>query len=81
MTVLLTTHDMLDIEKVCARMIIDKGRIIYDGAVAGMKERFTPYQVLAVDFADGVSDVEIKRAELLECEGQQARTGIKQPVP
>lgn len=73
-TVLLTTHDMSDIEKVCSRMlIIDKGRIIYDGAVAGMKERFTPYRTLIVDFADGAGDVETDRAELIGWEGQRAR--------
>ena len=73
-TVLLTTHDMSDIEKVCERMmIIDQGRIIYDGAIAGMKERFTPYRVLVVDFADGVADIEIDRAELMERENRRAR--------
>ena len=30
----LTTHDMTDIEKVCSRiMIIDHGRIVYDGSL------------------------------------------------
>ena len=73
-TVLLTTHDLSDIEKVCERMmIIDQGRIIYNGAIEGMKERFTPYRVLVVDFADGVSDVEIDRAELMERENRRAR--------
>ena len=73
-TVLLTTHDMSDIEKVCERMmIIDNGRIIYNGSIAGIKERFTPYRVLVVDFAEGVSEVKIPRAELMEREGQRAR--------
>ena len=73
-TVLLTTHDMLDIEKVCDRMmIIDKGKVIYDGPIAGMKERFTPYRVLVVDFADGESDVKIDLAELMEYKNRQAR--------
>ncbi|MCI0581229.1 MAG: ATP-binding cassette domain-containing protein [Chloroflexi bacterium] len=73
-TVLLTTHDLSDIEKVCDRlMIIDKGHIIYDGPVAGLKERVTPYRVLVVDFADGVANVAIDGAELMEREGQQAR--------
>ncbi|MBL7162028.1 MAG: ATP-binding cassette domain-containing protein [Anaerolineales bacterium] len=73
-TIILTTHDMSDIEKVCARMmIIDEGTIIYDGQVAGMKERFTPYRVLVVDFADGIGKVEIDQAELLKREGQRAR--------
>lgn len=73
-TVLLTTHDMLDIEKVCNRMmIIDKGKVIYDGPIAGMKERFTPYRVLVVDFADGETDVKIDLAELMEYKDWQAR--------
>ena len=73
-TVLLTTHDLSDIEKVCERMmIIDKGHIIYDGPIEGMKERFTPYRVLVVDFADKVADVEIPQAELVESEGRRAR--------
>lgn len=40
-TVLLTTHDMDDIEALCPRMVIvDHGRKLYDGAVAGIRERF-----------------------------------------
>ena len=73
-TVLLTTHDLSDIEKICERlMIIDTGRIIYDGAIADLKKRFTPYRVLVVDFADTVADIEMDRAELVECDGRQAR--------
>jgi len=73
-TVLLTTHDISDIEKVCERMmIIDKGRIMYDGAIADLKERFAPHRVLVVDFADTVPDVEIDRAELVEREERRAR--------
>ncbi len=45
-------------------LIIDWGRVIYDDAVDGMKERFTPCQVLVVDFADDVSVVKVEGAEL-----------------
>lgn len=73
-TVLLTTHDMSDIEKICeSLMIIDHGRIIYDGSIAGIKEQFAHYRELIVDFADGVSEVESDRAELIEREGQRVR--------
>jgi ABC-2 type transport system ATP-binding protein len=73
-TVLLTTHDMSDIEKICDRMmIIDRGRIIYDGAIEGMRERFIPYRVLVVDFADGVPELKSDQAELVEQEGRRAR--------
>ena len=40
-TVILTTHDMKDIEELCNRIIIiDKGRILYDGSLANIKYRF-----------------------------------------
>lgn len=40
-TVLLTTHDMDDVETLCPRMvIIDHGRKLYDGTVASIRERF-----------------------------------------
>ncbi|HEU0003356.1 MAG TPA: ATP-binding cassette domain-containing protein [Ktedonobacteraceae bacterium] len=40
-TVLLTTHDMDDVEMLCPRMlIIDHGRKLYDGTVEAIRERF-----------------------------------------
>jgi len=43
-TVLLTTHDLSDIEELCRRIIIiDKGRILFDGQLADMKGRLAKY--------------------------------------
>jgi ABC-2 type transport system ATP-binding protein len=40
-TVLLTTHDLDDIENICRRIvIIDTGRIIYDGTMQAVKDAF-----------------------------------------
>ena len=40
-TIILTTHDMKDIEELCNRIIIiDKGKILYDGSLANIKYRF-----------------------------------------
>ena len=40
-TVILTTHDMKDIEELCNRIIIiDRGTILYDGSLANIKYRF-----------------------------------------
>lgn len=40
-TMLLTTHDLSDIEELCARlMIIDHGRLLFDGGLADLKNRF-----------------------------------------
>jgi ABC-2 type transport system ATP-binding protein len=39
-TILLTTHDLDDIEELCRRItIIDHGHLLYDGPLAGLKER------------------------------------------
>lgn len=40
-TIILTTHDLEDIEEMCKRIIIlDEGKIIYDGALEDIKKRF-----------------------------------------
>lgn len=73
-TVVLTTHDMSDIEKVCERMIIiDHGRIIYDGLVASMKEQIEPHRTLVVDFSHKIDNIEFDHAELVARDGRQAR--------
>jgi ABC-2 type transport system ATP-binding protein len=39
LTVLLTTHEMTDIAQLCQRMLlIDHGRLLYDGAVAAIRD-------------------------------------------
>ncbi len=39
-TMLLTTHDLSDIEELCRRlMIIDRGRVLFDGALAELKRQ------------------------------------------
>ncbi|OPH46709.1 sugar ABC transporter ATP-binding protein [Paenibacillus ferrarius] len=40
-TIILTTHDLEDIEDICRRLvIIDQGRIIYDGSLQAVKDAF-----------------------------------------
>lgn len=40
-TVLLTSHDLGDIENLCRRLVmIDRGRIVFDGPLQAIKERF-----------------------------------------
>ncbi|MGW3252329.1 ABC transporter ATP-binding protein [Streptomyces fungicidicus] len=49
-TVLLTTHDLQDIEQLCSRvMVIDHGRLVYDGALAGLHEVGESERTLVVD--------------------------------
>ena len=45
-TVILTTHDLKDIEDVCNRIILlDKGQIIYDGSKQNFKDTYGKYVV------------------------------------
>src|SRR5438270_8585162 len=51
-TVLLTTHDMDDIETLCRRMlIIDHGRKLYDGTVADIRSRFGGERAMIAEFS------------------------------
>jgi ABC-2 type transport system ATP-binding protein len=52
-TVLLTTHDMDDIEALCSRvLLINHGRILSDGTLAALRERVTKERHLIIDLAD-----------------------------
>ncbi len=51
-TVMLTTHDLDDIEQLCPRiLVIDHGRVMYDGALQALKSRWGGRRQLIVDFA------------------------------
>lgn len=71
-TVLLTTHDLSDVEKLCQRvMIIDHGHLLFDGKLATLQERFGGKRSLLVELAEEYADVEIAEAEVVERQGQR----------
>ena len=50
-TLLFTTHDMQDIEKTCKRIIIiDSGKIIYDGNISEIRKKYGKERTLIVEF-------------------------------
>lgn len=70
-TVILTTHDIADIERLCRRVIIiDKGHIIYDGTLAEIKRRFGRQRQLTFSLAEGA------RADGLEVALAQVGPGL-----
>ncbi len=55
-TVLLTTHDMSDIEQLCSRlMIIDRGLLLYDGNLEQIKQQFGTERTLIIELVDDQS--------------------------
>jgi ABC-2 type transport system ATP-binding protein len=64
-TVLLTTHDLSDIEELCPRlMIIDHGRLLFDGGLAGLKQRFWHDATVRFDLKDREQAERIERLEI-----------------
>ncbi|GAA1108581.1 ATP-binding cassette domain-containing protein [Kribbella jejuensis] len=52
-TVVLTTHDMEDVERLCQRIIvIDSGAVLYDGDLSRLKERFMPHRFLVLTLSE-----------------------------
>lgn len=57
-TLLLTTHDMGDVERLCDRiLVIDHGRLAYDGDLPGLSRTVGAERVLVVDLAQAAPDL------------------------
>jgi ABC-2 type transport system ATP-binding protein len=53
-TVLLTTHDLADVERLCRRiLLIDHGRVLFDGPVDGLIARYAPFQDVLIRLDGG----------------------------
>jgi ABC-2 type transport system ATP-binding protein len=56
-TILLTTHDLADVEHLCRRLaIIDHGSLIYDGGLEEIRARFGTHRTLVVDLDEAEGD-------------------------
>ena len=70
LTVLLTTHDLGDIERLCKRLIvIDHGRVLYDGDLETLKARYGPERTLVVDLEEPAPPLEVDGARVVRIEG------------
>jgi ABC-2 type transport system ATP-binding protein len=62
-TILLTTHDLSDIEALCRRVVmLDKGRIVYDGSLSELRQRWAGGRTVRVSFAEEVDQDALRRA-------------------
>ncbi|MFJ1705696.1 ATP-binding cassette domain-containing protein [Kitasatospora sp. NPDC088346] len=69
-TVLLTTHDLTDIEQLCGRvMVIDHGRVVYDGGLGGLHAAGESERTLVIDLAEPRPAIEVPGARVIRVEG------------
>ena len=69
-TLLLTTHDMGDIERLCERvLVVDHGRLAFDGTLPGLAATVGAQRILVIDLAEPTPDLtEVPSTTLLESE-------------
>jgi ABC-2 type transport system ATP-binding protein len=72
-TILLTSHYMRDVESLCDRaIIINHGRLLYDGTLEGIMAKFTQFKTIKLQFAGAVPDGLSEFGALQETRGPTA---------
>ena len=69
-TLVLTTHDLQDIEALCDRVIvIDRGTSVFDGPLAGLHDQGGSTRTLVVDLVDESAPIDVPGATVRKVEG------------
>ncbi|SEO01932.1 ATP-binding cassette domain-containing protein [Paenibacillus sp. OV219] len=69
-TVILTTHDLDDVEELCSRLIIvNHGKVVEDGPIDELIGKLTPKRLLVVDLQRPCADVEHPFAQIIKQDG------------
>jgi len=77
-TILLTTHDMDDIEQICDRLIIiDKGTILYDDKLKAFKEKYNKDFMITVVFNNDIKTLPDTRFKIIKEDGPKKHILIK----
>ena len=73
-TILLTSHYMKDVEQLCERIIIiDHGKVLYDGSLADIVKKYSQYKAISVVFEKSVPAAKLtKFGKLIELDGTKA---------
>ena len=73
-TLILTTHDMGDVERLCDRVVVvDHGRLAFDGTLTGLAKTVGAQRVLIVDLDAPSADLIVSGADLIETESNGMR--------
>lgn len=69
-TVILTTHDLDDVEQLCSRLIvINHGVIVEDGPLDDLVKKLSPQRLLSVELVSPCNDIYNSHAEVVSNEG------------
>nr|WP_323747495.1 ATP-binding cassette domain-containing protein [Catenulispora rubra] len=69
-TIVLTTHDLDDIERLCRRVVvIDHGTVAYDGELTALRARVAPDRTLVVDLAAAGPAIDVPGAKVTRVDG------------
>jgi len=69
-TVILTTHDLADVERLSRRIIlIDEGTVIYDGPLSRLREEYGTHRTLVVNLFEEPDEIAIESAEVVARDG------------
>lgn len=69
-TIILTTHDLQDIEEICPRLImVDDGRLLFDGELKRLRSALGARRRLTLDFATDPGPITLSTARLVSDEG------------
>lgn len=81
-TILLTSHYMGDVKELCKRIIIiDKGKIVFDGELSEIVEKYADHKVLSVVFAKEIDPKKLDEiGEVKEFDYPRATIYVKREV-
>jgi ABC-2 type transport system ATP-binding protein len=78
-TVLLTSHYMADVVALCRRVIvIHHGRVLFDGDLTALADRFAAYKTINVTLADIAAPLETY-GEVMERDGYRVKLRVARP--
>jgi len=69
-TIVLTTHDLADVERLCRRLlIIDHGRVVYDGGLTELIDRYGDERSLVVELVSAGPPLQVPGLEWFRSDG------------
>jgi ABC-2 type transport system ATP-binding protein len=69
-TIVLTTHDLVDIEEICPRLImVDEGRLLFDGELKRLRKALGSARRLKLEFSSDPGPINLPKARLVKDDG------------